>query len=150
MKHRICMVFLTGALLAAIAPLNAAMAQGHGGNGYGHGYGHGSGRGYGPGPIGAIFGVAAAIIAAPFVIAGAIVQSATPAPAYYPQGGGYYAQPPAPAYGGGYYGRGAPAGYPAQGYGPPPGYSQPRNGYGYGVPPDYVPPQGQGYSGPRN
>lgn len=121
----LAIAFVTALTLSA-APLASASARDWdhhgGGGGWHHGGGGGwhHGGGWGPGPIAAIVGATAALVTAPFVLAGELAQ---PASVYAapPQAYGYAPAPVAyGGYPGYYYARPAPVAY---GY--PPGYAYP-------------------------
>lgn len=131
-KLRPALIAMVPLVWLTLAPVNDALADGHR-------FGHGHGHGYGGGPVGAVaavVGVAAAIVAAPFLIIRAATESVQPAPAYYPQQA-YYPPPAGPGYP-------PPAYYPPP---PPPGYAQPP-AYNYGPPPGYYPPPPTYYPAP--
>jgi len=130
LKLKTNLIILGSIITLSLAPVSEALADGHG---YGHGHGF-----HGGGPIGAIVGLAAAIVAVPFIIAGSAIEAVTPAP--------YYSQPPVAYYPPNAYSTNysAPAVtyyQPQQGYyapPPPPSYYA-RPAANYGVPPDYYP-----------
>jgi hypothetical protein len=131
LKLRTALTAAVPLVALSLAPVGSALAHGHGS---GHGYGHGHGFGRGAGPIGAVVGLAAAIVTAPLWIIAAAAQSEPPAPAYYPQQA-YYAPPAGAAYPPvAYY----PPAYPRD-YAPP-AYAPPPPTYNYGPPPGYYPP----------
>jgi hypothetical protein len=121
-KTRNALLALVPAVAFALLPLTPASA-------HDHGYGRGHGRGFGPfGVVGAVVGVTAAIVAAPFIIAADTARAVEPRPLYYPPAPNY-AYPPLRAYS-------PPAAYY---YGPPQGYYAPPPAYYYPAPSGYYP-----------
>jgi hypothetical protein len=128
-KTRFATIGLLSAAAFSLAPLDAAQA-------HGHEFGHGHHFGHGGGPVGAVVGLAAAIVTAPFALIAAAAEAGTQ-PAYYPAPNYaappvYYA-PPAPVIYAppAYYPPAYPSTY-APAYAPPPAYYRP--------PPVYYPP----------
>jgi hypothetical protein len=141
-RIRIAAAAVASVVALSLLPMGAAQA-------HGHDFGHGGGRhfGHGGGPVGAVVGLAAAIVTAPFALIAAAAESApayggpayAPAPSYYAPPRAYY---PPPAY------APPPAYYPPA-YAPPPAYYAPPASYYPPPPPPAYYPTPPGYCGVR-